>query len=237
MSSFNTLKKLVNLRFFIVLSITLVLISLGNWQLERLEEKESFITKIKHNTASPPRQIGENDTLELYDKIELRGHFLNDVVFLYGRRSAYPEKDGYYLLSTFKDTFGNIYLVSRAWLSQSIKNEISSIPSQSEEIITTFVMQGEVKKFFMPDNDSKNNIWFTIDLEEAKNKLGITNQNFYLMQLNANDLPTGFYPLTSNYLAVVRNDHLEYAITWYCLAALLLLMYFLYHKKSISNLS
>ena len=229
----QNLKNLLNLRFLIVLSAVLLLVSLGNWQLKRLKEKEEFITKIQSNAANSPRKITKDDTIALYDKVELKGSFLKEKLFLYGRRSAYPEKDGYYLLSAFKDNFGNVYLVSRAWLAQSTKNKIADliIPSDREEMITAFVMPGEKKNFLMPSNDSKNSVWFTIDLDEAKTALGVTNQGFYLMQIGAQDFSPEFYPLTANYLAVVRNDHLEYALTWYSLAALLLLMYFIYSKK------
>ena len=169
---------------------------------------------------------------ELYAKIKVQGHFLDgENIFLYGRRSAYPEKDGYYLLSPFKDKLVNVYLVSRAWIPQSVKGSISSFKSKSEETITAFVMPGEEKRIFIPDNDEKNNIWFTLDLQEASQKLGITKKDFYLMQVNSTNLPDGAFPLTSTYLNVIRNDHLEYAITWYSLAGFLSIIYFLYNKK------
>ena len=89
----------------------------------------------------------------------------------------------------------------------------------------------EEKRIFIPDNDEKNNIWFTLDLQEASQKLGITKKDFYLMQVNSTNLPDGAFPLTSTYLNVIRNDHLEYAITWYSLAGFLCIIYFLYNKK------
>ena len=51
------------------------------------------------------------------------------------------------------------------------------------------------------------------------------------MQVNSTNLPDGAFPLTSTYLNVIRNDHLEYAITWYSLAGFLSIIYFLYNKK------
>ncbi|NBU53046.1 MAG: hypothetical protein EBS33_01520 [Alphaproteobacteria bacterium] len=89
----------------------------------------------------------------------------------------------------------------------------------------------KVQGHFLDDNDEKNNIWFTLDLQEASQKLGITKKDFYLMQVNSTNLPDGAFPLTSTYLNVIRNDHLEYAITWYSLAGFLCIIYFLYNKK------
>lgn len=208
------------------------LIMLGNWQLARLKEKQDFIAKIKAGIANPPLEAKASTTLELYEKITLTGHFSKGAtIFLYGRRSAYPEKDGYYILSPFEDNFGNIYLVSRAWVPQSLKNLVTLLNSGANETITAFVMPGETKSAFAPDNDTKNNIWFILDLQEAGNKLNLTITDFYLMQTNATNLPEGMKPLTSDYLAVVRNDHLEYAITWYSLAALLCGIYLVYCRK------
>jgi surfeit locus 1 family protein len=219
---------------FVVVSLcVLALMGLGNWQLKRLKEKENCIAKIELNIKNPPIEMVNLQTApELYTKIEVEGHFLDgENIFLYGRRSAYPEKDGYYLLSPFKDKLGNVYLVSRAWIPQSAKGSIRSFKSKNEETITAFVMPGEEKRVFIPDNDKKNNIWFTLDLNEASHRLGITKKDFYLMQVNSTDLPDGAFPLTSTYLNVIRNDHLEYAITWYSLAGFLCIIYFLYNKK------
>ena len=234
MKNFSILGQKFEIIPFVIVSLcTIFLIYLGSWQLERLKEKENFISTIDLNIQNPPiKMMSFQNTPELYSKVELTGHFLdNQNIFLYGRRSAYPEKDGYYFLSPFKDVSGNIYLVSRAWIPQSTKKNASSFSSKNEETIIAFVMKGEEKRFFIPDNDTKNNIWFTLDLQEARQKLGITKSDFYLMQIESLNLPEGALPLTSTYLNIVRNDHLEYAITWYSLAAFLCIIYFLYNKQ------
>jgi len=148
-------RKFETVPFLVVFLSILALIGLGNWQLKRLKEKENFIAKIELNIKNSPVGMVDLKTApELYAKIKVQGHFLDDEnIFLYGRRSAYPEKDGYYLLSPFKDKLGNVYLVSRAWIPQSVKGSISSFKSKSEETITAFVMPGEEKRIFIPDND------------------------------------------------------------------------------------
>ncbi len=234
MKNFSILgQRFESIPLFTVLFCVIFLICLGNWQLKRLEEKENFIAKIATNITNPPIKISNIQNLpELYSKIELHGHFLNQKsIFLYGRRSAYPEKDGYYFLSPFIDDSGNVYLVSRAWLPQSAKKNASSFESKTRETIIAFVMPGEEKRFFIPANDSKNNIWFTLDLNEASQKLTTTTKDFYLMQIESKNLPEGAYPLSTTYLNVVRNDHLEYAITWYSLALILGIIYIMYNRN------
>lgn len=210
------------------------LILLGNWQLNRLKEKTNFIQSIEHNIANPAKSINEiNSGNPIYSKIAISGKFLaHKNIFLYGRRSASPEKDGYYLLSAFEATNGKIYLVSRGWIPQSTKNNLGEF--ESKQIFDKFeaiILPSETKQFIIPENDKNNKIWFTIDLSMAREVLGITEDKYYLMQIQSNTLPEGGKPLSPVHLSKVRNDHLEYAITWYSLAACLLIMFFIYRKK------
>ncbi len=215
----------------------IILISLGNWQLRRLEQKEHFIKTIESNIARPAKPIESLDNNpNHYSKISLSGHFLsNKNIYLYGRRTSSPEKDGYYLLSAFAATNGETYLVSRGWLPHSMKNKFDTNIKFDEQaiynqqqIIEAITLPDEKKNFFVPDNDNKNNIWFTLDLKLAADNIGITNTNFYIMQINNQLLPEGIKPLTTTHLNKVRNDHLEYAITWYSLAACLFIMFIYY---------
>lgn len=213
------------------------LILLGNWQLKRLEYKNEFISNIERNVANPPILIStNNEEVELYSKVKISGHFLRGKdVFLYGRRSASTEKDGYYLLSPFKADSGFVYLVSRGWLPQSVKISVKKfLPPEHEEIIA-IAMPGEEKRFFMPSNDIDGGVWFILDLNMAYDMLGTNLTKFYLMQIGAENLPEGVNPLSAAYLNKIRNDHLEYAITWYILAFCLLCFYIIYSRGKQKN--
>ena len=72
--------------FIFVLISLIILISLGNWQLDRLSQKEHFIQTIETNIKNPPIVIDNiTDNIDHYAKIELEGTFLKDKnIFLYG---------------------------------------------------------------------------------------------------------------------------------------------------------
>ncbi|GAB4169692.1 MAG: SURF1 family protein [Rickettsiaceae bacterium] len=227
---------------YIPLIITMVgvfiLILLGNWQLKRLIQKNHFIATIENNIATPAQPIHQNsEQLKPYSKVAVTGKFLSGKnVFLYGRRSASPEKDGYYILSAFEAENGQVYLVSRGWIPQSIKNNPGEYFNQEiADQIEAITLPEETKGFMVPDNDNDHNIWFTIDLKMAKEVLGVTEDKYYLMQINSTSLPIGAKPLSTTHLNKVRNDHLEYAITWYSLAVCLLIVFFIYQKKRYNN--
>jgi surfeit locus 1 family protein len=210
------------------------LISLGNWQLKRLSYKNEFISNIERNVRGSAVLIASDaKDVELYSKVKVSGHFLQGKdVLLYGRRSASAEKDGYYLLSPFKADNGFTYLVSRGWVPQSKKTSIKEFEPPKHEEIIAIAMPGEGKRFFMPENDIENGVWFTLDLNMASNVFGTDSTGFYLMQIGAEHLPQGASPLSATYLNKIRNDHLEYAITWYILAACLLCFYVIYSRKN-----
>lgn len=211
------------------------MILLGNWQLKRLHQKNHLIGSIESNLASPAKFIDSDDiTTEIYDKISMKGQFLaGKNIFLYGRRSSSPEKDGYYMLSVFKaDHDGSTYLVSRGWLPQSVKNKFSNTARVEKPIIIQAIaLPGEKRSFFVPKNDTKNNIWFTIDLKAAHDILGVDRTDYYLMEIYSGSLPEGVKPLNTSTLAKIRNDHLEYAITWYSLATCLVIIFLIYHRR------
>lgn len=214
-----------------------LLISLGNWQLKRLGEKEEFIKKIDSNLNGLPKTIESVKTQPLYSKVGIIGRFLpNKTILLYGKRSAHPENDGYYILTAFEAENGQTYLVSRGWIAQSKKNELLEFSAREiNDNIEAVILPGENKGYFMPTNDVNKNIWFTIDLKLAQNTLATTETNFYLMQINSHTLPNGGQKLSATNLNKVRNDHMEYAITWYSLAASLAIIFIMANIKRGRN--
>lgn len=225
--------------FWIAMILSIIFCLLGSWQLNRLNEKNNFITKIESSIQKDPIDLTIEHVIEIYDKIKLKGHFIDKHIFLYGRRSAMPEKDGYYLLSVFETENNERFLVSRVWMPQQTKNNFANLYQHSNDVIeiVAFAMAGEKSSMLMPKNDYEKNIWFVIDLIKAKELLGLTHDNFYLMQLKTEYILPNSAPLTSGTLNKIRNDHLEYAITWYCLAfAILAFYYYAIHKRS-TNIS
>jgi surfeit locus 1 family protein len=215
-----------------MLSITM-LVLLGNWQIQRFKEKKIFIQSIENNITNPAIPIHKvTNTMSLYSKIKISGHFIpSKNILLYGRRSAYPEHDGYYIISAFLAENGEIYAVSRGWIPHSMKHhQINDLlPSQTPTIIETIILPGENKPFLVPNNDIKNNLWFTLDLNMLSNTIGTTISNFYLMQINAKNLPKQVKPLKTTYLNQIRNNHIEYAIIWYSLSVCSAIIFFLYY--------
>ncbi|WP_341764525.1 SURF1 family protein [Candidatus Tisiphia endosymbiont of Beris chalybata] len=205
----------------IAILIFVILVSLGIWQVSRLKEKQLFLNLINNNLNNAPIDIKTLSGDKYYAKVAVRGQFLLDKnLHLYGRRAMSAEKDGYYLVSPFKTDDNKIILVTRGWFGSSHKHNIDKIlDSSSINQIIGVILPGEQKRLFIFDNDIKNNIWFTLDIKEASNILGLKLEEFYLLMDNvAVGQEDILKPLKIENLLHIKNDHLEYAITWFALA-------------------
>ncbi|HJD56232.1 MAG TPA: SURF1 family protein [Rickettsia endosymbiont of Pyrocoelia pectoralis] len=227
-------KKTILTNFLVFIAFA-ILISLGFWQFSRLQEKKLFLASMQKNLTSPAINLEEihNDTP--YSKVKVTGYFLPDKdIYLYGRRSMSSEKDGYYLVTPFKTIENKIILVARGWFSNRNKNIISGATNDRKHKLVGVTMPSERTRSYLPANDIKNNVWLTLDLQEASKVLGLDLENFYLIE-ESKDISNLdiLLPLSINHLAAIRNDHLEYALTWFGLAASLVVIYVIYRRNVI----
>ena len=216
---------------FIILAF-FALLSLGFWQISRLKEKELFISSMQYNLSNPPVDPKTLSANALYARIKVKGHFLSDKnIHLYGRKSMSKEKDGYYLITPFQTSNDKIILVTRGWFAQKHKNSINDIVDHSTEI-SGVTLPSEKNRLFVPGNDIANNIWFTLDLQQASQVLGLNLENFYLIMDSSSDNPSQFLKiLSTERLLHIRNDHLEYAVTWFALAIALAVISIVYYFR------
>ena len=89
----------------------------------------------------------------------------------------------------------------------------------------TLKTQGR-KNIFKPDNDIKNNIWFSLNLEDLKEATG-EQFNEFVIFLEDNKAKT---PLPKKISIDVPNNHLKYAITWYAIS-ISIIFYYLYFRR------
>lgn len=223
----------------LVLTLTVVVFFtiLGFWQLGRLKDKNELISRVQANLELAPKDLSEIKQEELlYAKVRLKGKFLEaENIYLYGRRSGMAEKDGYYLVSPFETVNNKIIMVARGWFSHSNKEVVNGFMAgrwEEPQTISGIILPGENRKFLVPENDVKNQVWFTLDLSQASSVLNKRVENFYLIKIGNPEFPP-LGSLSERNILKIRNDHLEYAITWFSLAVALLVIFGLYtHKAS-----
>ena len=212
----------ISFSIFVFFSI-LLFCSLGTWQVYRLQWKLDLISEIKNGLNSEPVFYSNVDVIN-YQKVKFNGIFnFEKQIYLYSLNSK--GTPGYDIITPIKINSNEILLVNRGWIKKDLKGNksINNIKSNSFE--------GIIKKIskpnpFKPENDIKNNIWYSLKLEDLENFTGYKLNNFVLfLQNNQNNLVKNKVVSPD-----LPNNHLKYAITWYSVA-LSILLYFLYFRK------
>jgi surfeit locus 1 family protein len=93
--------------------------------------------------------------------------------------------------------------------------------------------------WFTPDNDPAGNMWFWADLPAMADHAGLAGEvaPLYLeaglpgAAAEATGTAEPVYPIGGQTRVRLRNDHLQYAITWYGLAVTLVIIYIAYHRR------
>lgn len=227
-----------------IIAISFCLIMyLGFWQLDRMNEKQELIIDINNKMALKGelfpedfKQIPENE----FKKYILKGKFVeNKDMFLYGYNFLTPRAHGLNILTPFLTTDGRYIIVNRGWSAG--KNSPSCIPnktnSESDIEITTIVISKVKRGAFLPKNLLDKNLWLSPDLEEMRDFLGLNVQTeFFMTMIDENDPSIRDYhlllPLHRNFISINYSQHIYYAITWFSIALTLLIITYFKAKKN-----
>ena len=203
--------------------IILTLLSLGFWQIYRLNWKLELIEQIENSLKNDPVELS-NIEKKNYLRIKTSGDIdFDKQIYLYNLNDS--GKPGFEVINPIKIGDEN-YLVNRGWIPFEKKDlpEINLV--DQNQIVGTLMLQTKPSTF-KPENDIEKNYWFTLDREDI---LKFTGRNFseYVIYLN------GDYkiPKPRVITAKISNNHKKYAITWFSMAISILLIYLYFRKKN-----
>ena len=203
--------------------IILTLLSLGFWQIYRLNWKLELIEQIEHSLKNDPVELS-NIEKKNYLRIKTSGEIdFDKQIYLYNLNDA--GKPGFEVVNPIKIGDEN-YLMNRGWIPFEKKGlpEINLV--DQNQIVGTLMLQTKPSSF-KPENDIEKNYWFTLNREDI---LKFTGRNFsdYVIYLN------GEYkiPKPRVITAKISNNHKKYAITWFSMAISILLIYLYFRKKN-----
>ncbi len=203
-----------------------ILISLGVWQMQRLAWKQGVIADIEARIGAEPVALPTDIDLERdsYLPVRISGSYPAD----YAIRVLVSQKDqgaGYRLISAF-ETQGRRVLVDRGFAPTSAKSP--SVAQGEVEIVGNLQWPQEVDRF-TPAPDWVDNIWFARDVPAMAD--GLKTEPVLVVARQVSDDDPAVTPLPVD-TARIPNNHLQYAITWFSLAALWLAMTFYFIRRS-----
>ncbi len=203
--------------------IILTLISLGFWQIYRLNWKLELIEQIENSLKNDPVELTSIEKKN-YLRIKTSGEIdFDKQIYLYNLNDT--GKPGFEVINPIKIGDEN-YLINRGWIPFEKKDlpEIKLV--DQNQIVGTLMLQTKPSTF-KPENDIEKNYWFTLNREDI---LKFTGRNFseYVIYLN------GEYktPKPRVITAKISNNHKKYAITWFSMAISILLIYLYFRKKN-----
>ena len=203
--------------------IILTLLSLGFWQIYRLNWKLELIEQIENSLKNDPVELS-NIEKKNYLRIKTSGDIdFDKQIYLYNLNDA--GKPGFEVINPIKIGDEN-YLMNRGWIPFEKKDlpEINLV--DQNQIVGTLMLQTKPSTF-KPENDIEKNYWFTLNREDVSK---FTGRNFseYVIYLNGNYK----IPKPRVITAKISNNHKKYAITWFSMAISILLIYLYFRKKN-----
>ena len=203
--------------------IILTLLSLGFWQIYRLNWKLELIEQIENSLKNDPVELS-NIEKKNYLRIKTSGEIdFDKQIYLYNLNEN--GKPGFEVINPIKIGDEN-YLMNRGWIPFE-KKELPEINFVDQNQIVGTLMLQTKPSTFKPENEIEKNYWFTLNREDISK---FTGRNFsqYVIYLN------GDYkiPKPRVITAKISNNHKKYAITWFSMAISILLIYLYFRKKN-----
>jgi len=216
----------------------LILVTLGTWQLQRMQWKLDLIEKFEISNAAPaislPVLLADDPKLNsdvAWKKVKVEGQYLQDFGFrrLYALRDGLP---GSYYISLFKTELDQVFFVVRGFVPDRLSDEVSPSPLGTVQITGLLRPVGK-KRLMIPDADIKSGLWFWRDLPMIAADMGFNGKfepKFTLDLIKPDTVSQ--WPVPTGLPPTPVNNHLDYALTWFGLALVLLVIYLLWHKKN-----
>jgi surfeit locus 1 family protein len=203
-----------------------VLVSLGNWQLQRLAWKEAILAGIAHAEASPPAEL-TGAVVPAFAKIIVHGHWRNGVVGIYGAAlggDPANEVMGAGLLQILDRDNAPPILVDRGWVS----TDPQPLPATGAASVTGYARAAESARALAATDDIPGRHFYTLDPQKIGAIMGAPNvAPFTLIALGDAGAcaKASTCPVPAATMPRPDNNHLQYALTWYGLALTLLVIY------------
>ncbi|KAM6902228.1 surfeit locus protein 1 [Xenentodon cancila] len=218
------------LKWFLLL-IPATTFGLGTWQVKRRQWKMGLIDELQRLTTVEPIPLPldphELNDLE-YRRVKVRGRYdHSQELYIMPRSPVDPEKEAREAgrLSSSGETGANVVtpfhctdlgitiLVNRGYVPRKKIRPETRMKGQVEDEVEVVgvVRLTETRKPFVPDNDVARNRWHFRDLEAMCHVTGAA--PMFIDADFGSTIPGG--PVGGQTRITLRNEHMQYIITWY----------------------
>jgi len=222
--------------------VILLTLSLGVWQLQRLEWKTALIAEREAALSAPPVAIPDDGAAAQaldFHRVAGTGTFLHDKELYIGAFST-RDVEGYQVVTPVRLASGKILLVNRGWVPEARKEPANRPegqiqgPTTIDGILRVPVVPKSIFSWLVPTpvNRPNENFWFYVDVPGMVAKDGLDPAEVLPFYVEAGpDKNPGGFPVGGQTRISLPNDHLQYAITWFSFAVILAVIYLVYHYR------
>ncbi len=223
---FGVVKNSLKHKFFFSIFVyffILVFLTLGVWQIVRLNWKLELLNSIENSFKSEPVEfLGSGP--KNFQKITFEGKIDNSkIIYLYSLSET--GEPGFDIINPVQINNKN-FLLNRGWIPRGLKKNAFNINKKKFNGILRLKSKSN---YFKPENDVNKNYWFTLKDDDLIKYVGL---NFSPYIIYSQDTSNNQFPITKNIGANISNNHLKYALTWFSLAISIFLIYLYFRKKN-----
>lgn len=188
-----------------------ILVSLGVWQLQRLQWKEAILSDIELRIVDAPVALPDSVDPEVdrFLPVVAEGQLGPEFVrFLVSQRGVGA---GYRIVSPMQ--IGS----RRVLVDRGIMPTTQEAPPVPEGLlrVTGNLHWPQERDGFTPENDIDDNLWFARDVEALAAHFEAEPVLIVAREMSVDDAPLVPLPVSAE---GIPNDHLNYAVTWFGLA-------------------
>ncbi|WP_373683227.1 SURF1 family protein [Rhizobium leguminosarum] len=214
----------------LVLIALAILISLGTWQVERLHWKEGLLADIAARQVAAPVPLADIEAMAAgggdieYRKVTATGRYINNKERHFF--ATWRGQTGFYVYTPLELADGRALLVNRGFVPYENKEPEMRMQGQltDQQTVTGLAREKLPGKpsWVVPDNDVAKNIFYWKDLDVMAESVGLEKARVIPFFVDADSTPNpAGLPIGGVTQVDLPNDHLQYAFTWYGLAAVL----------------
>ncbi len=189
-----------------------ILMSLGLWQLRRLEWKETVLAEIEARIHAAPVALPAQPDPEAdrFLPVTVTGDILGPTIRVLVSQKT--QGAGYRLINAM-DLDGRVILVDRGYVR--LENT-PPMPPFENVTVTGNLHWPDERDSFTPENDRTANIWFAREVDVLAQALNTDPVLVIARETSYDDAPVAPLPVG---VEGIPNDHFGYAVQWFGLAA------------------
>ena len=214
---------------FVFISISILTFILGSWQLFRLNWKNDLMDNINNSIINPDLFSNDNKYNNLVSvKLDKNYTILDKPIFIESK--TFKGKPGYHLILPLKYNNEIYSVINFGWFKDKDFDQVKNIikkylaVNNAKVYIREFISD---KPFFTPENNLLNNTWYSVNKDDFNQfyKYEFPSK-YYFVLLDDRITKYSFNPLV-----FLRNNHLNYSITWFLLSLSSVIMLLIIRKK------